>query len=174
MSFQERLLTNSVIDFILYFGIGDSTPKDEQRFIKMLNVSIVIFILYSSGCVLVGFLSGDYFLVWFQLPCFLVLAIAIFLIWKGFYTTSITLILCLLILAFSIQQFYYGGDANLHYWLVVPIMGCCLVYPPSHSKLAIVIGSLGIFALAGVELLNVPEKVVSPLLESPSGRANTE
>jgi len=138
----------------------------------MLNVSIVLFIIYSLGCFVIGINSGDYYLAWFQIPCLMSLVIAILLTSKGFHTASITIVLSILIVAFSCQQFFYGGDAQLHIWLFVPIMGTCLAYPPRHSALAFIMGGIAIVALTSLEFLDVPAKVISPLLDSPIGKAN--
>ncbi len=174
MNFKSRLneYNYPVISFILKFGIRDNTPEIEIRFIKILNVSIFFFILYSLGCIVLGIQQGDYFLAWFQFPCLLALSVAILLAYFQFHATSITLVLTILILAFSVQQYYYGGDAKLHMWLFLPIMGTCLAYPPRCSKLAFIMGSIALLTITGVEYLDIPQKVVSPMLDNSQGKAN--
>lgn len=172
MNIKASIMLHPLTNFVLYFGITEQTQDEEIRFIKMLNISFVIFVIYSLGCLLAGLVLGDYFLAWVQAPCLIALAFAIALAGRGHHSASITIVLTVLISVFSSQQIYYGGDAQLHIWLLVPIMASCLVYPPKHSRLALLLGGIAVMALAGIEFLDIPEKIISPLLDNPLGRAN--
>lgn len=172
MSIKSSIEKHPLVHWVLSYGITKATPENEFRFIKLLNISIVLFVVYSSACVLVGLLSGDYQLALFQIPCFAALLLAITLIGRGHYTTAITIVLSTLIIAFSGLQILYGGDAKLHIWLSIPIMGACLAYPPSHSKHAIIMGLMAILAITFIEFLDIPQKIVSPMLDNPLGKAN--
>jgi len=171
MNIKKSLKTHPIINLILSYGISEKTPENELRFIQLLNVSIVLFFLYSSACVVQGVFFDNTILALLQIPCFAGLLLAIITIKKGRYTIGITIVLSTLIIVFSSLQFIYGGHAQLHIWLLIPVMGACLAYPPSHSKLALVMGSVAIIALAGFEFLEIPQKILSPILNTPSGKA---